>query len=114
MRVICQLGDSVAADVRKAVPDVDVVVAPSSGELGDDVHGEVLFTSNLPVPLLADVLDRGVEWVQLFGTGIDKFPIELCSGKTLTTARGVSAIPIAEFVIASVLAAEKRFPDCWL
>jgi phosphoglycerate dehydrogenase-like enzyme len=35
-------------------------------------------------------------------------------GRTVTCARGASAIPISEFVLAAMLAFEKRMPDVWL
>jgi phosphoglycerate dehydrogenase-like enzyme len=35
-------------------------------------------------------------------------------GRTVTCARGASAIPISEFVLAAMLAFEKRMPEVWL
>ena len=55
-----------------------------------------------------------VEWVHVAGTGIDSFPRELFDGRTVTCARGASAIPIAEFVLAAMLAFEKRLPETWI
>jgi phosphoglycerate dehydrogenase-like enzyme len=55
-----------------------------------------------------------VEWVHLAGTGIDSFPSELFEGRTVTNARGASAIPISEFVLATMLAFEKHLPDTWI
>ncbi len=55
-----------------------------------------------------------VEWVHLAGTGIDAFPNELFDGRTVTCARGASAIPISEFVLAAMLAFEKQLPETWL
>jgi phosphoglycerate dehydrogenase-like enzyme len=52
--------------------------------------------------------------VHLAGTGIDSYPREMFDGRTVTNARGASAIPIAEFVLAAMLAFEKRLPETWI
>ena len=56
----------------------------------------------------------GVRWVQLSGTGIDNVPTAVFDGRTVTCARGASAVPISEWVMAAVLSAAKRFPDVFL
>ena len=62
-----------------------------------------------------DHLDAlGVQWMHVPATGVDAWPKELLGGRTVTCARGASAIPIAEFVMAEILAFEKRIPDVWL
>src|SRR5207302_384894 len=55
-----------------------------------------------------------VDWVHLAGTGIDSYPREMFDGRIVTNARGASAIPIAEFVLAAMLAFEKRLPETWI
>jgi phosphoglycerate dehydrogenase-like enzyme len=110
VRVINQLGPKAAEAMREAVPDVEVIDAT-----GDPP----------PTDLRADVLFGGwgahtleyaqrVEWVHLAGTGIDSFPRELFDGRTVTNARGASAIPISEFVLAAMLAFEKQLPETWI
>jgi phosphoglycerate dehydrogenase-like enzyme len=56
----------------------------------------------------------GVEWVQLSGTGVDKVPAAAFDGRTVTCARGASAEPISEWVLAAILARAKRFPEVFL
>ncbi|NUB05216.1 glyoxylate reductase (NADP(+)) [Azospirillum sp. Vi22] len=52
---------------------------------------------------------RGLRWIQSASTGMDVYPPWLLDGAPLVTcARGVSAVPIAEYVLAAVLAFEKR------
>jgi phosphoglycerate dehydrogenase-like enzyme len=110
VRVLNQLGPKAAAAMRAAVPDVEVI------DIGGDPP---------PPDLRADVLFGGwgphtleyaqrVGWVHLAGTGIDSFQPELFEGRTVTNARGASAIPISEFVLAAMLAFEKRLPDTWI
>jgi phosphoglycerate dehydrogenase-like enzyme len=65
-------------------------------------------------PNLAQVLARGVRWIHALGTGIDRFPLHLLNGQALTCSRGASAIPIAEWVLAMMLAFEKRLPEAWI
>ena len=59
-------------------------------------------------------LPPAVAWVQLWATGVDQVPPEAYGdGRTVTCVRGASAVPIAEFVLASMLAFEKQVPDVW-
>jgi phosphoglycerate dehydrogenase-like enzyme len=52
-----------------------------------------------------------IRWIQTASTGVDCFPSWLLEGSTVTTGRGVAAIPIAEYVLAAILAFEKRLHD---
>ena len=57
----------------------------------------------------------GVRWVQTSGTGVDKVPAAVFEGgRVVTCARGASALPISEWVMAAVLAWAKRMPQTWL
>jgi len=97
------------------VPEgVTVTPIPTEGELAADAVGEVLLTLPWAGPNLAHVLTRGVRWVHALGTGIDAFPFHLLADQILTCSRGASAIPIAEWVLAAMLAFEKRLPDSWI
>jgi phosphoglycerate dehydrogenase-like enzyme len=108
------LGDRAAAAARAAVPDAEIIAVPSD-IIPDDLHGDVLFAAwSLGHPVFDRLDDLGVQWMHLPGTGIDAWPRTLLEGRVVTCARGVSAIPIAEFVLAAILAFEKRLPDTWL
>jgi phosphoglycerate dehydrogenase-like enzyme len=53
--------------------------------------------------------------VALASTGIDQAPDALFApDRTVTCARGAASIPISEFVVACMLAFEKRMPEVWL
>jgi phosphoglycerate dehydrogenase-like enzyme len=81
------------------------------------VKGDVLVVPSGYVDNLTDVLGRGVRWVHEFGTGVDSVPLDLVfaeEGRVLTCSRGASAIPIAEWVLAQMLAFEKHLPEAWL
>jgi phosphoglycerate dehydrogenase-like enzyme len=110
VRVINQLGRRAAEVIEAALPDVEVIEAGADPP-PDDFRADVLFGGWGPHTL---ELAQLVEWVHLAGTGIDTFPRELFDGRTVTNARGASAVPISEFVLAAMLAFEKRLPDTWI
>lgn len=55
-----------------------------------------------------------LRWVQLPSTGIDGYPDWLFDAPGVMTAPGLNAPAIAEFVIATLLAHEKRLPGVWI
>ncbi|MEX0664232.1 MAG: NAD(P)-dependent oxidoreductase [Acidimicrobiia bacterium] len=115
LRVLNMMGDEAAAAARAAVTDVEIVPVPWGDDLDlDALKGEVLFAAWHGHPLVQHLDDLGVRWMHLPGTGIDSWPRHLLEGRTVTCSRGVSAIPIAEFVLGGMLAFEKDFPKSWL
>ena len=52
-----------------------------------------------------------LRWIQIAAAGIDVFPPWFFSGPVVTSGRGVSAIAIAEYVLAAMLAHEKQLFD---
>jgi phosphoglycerate dehydrogenase-like enzyme len=57
---------------------------------------------------------RGVRWIHTLGTGIDRFPLDAVGERVLTCARRASAIPMAEWTLAMLLAFEKQLPGAWV
>ncbi|MEN8159871.1 MAG: NAD(P)-dependent oxidoreductase [Myxococcota bacterium] len=100
--------------VRERFPDVALVSIPEVGLLEPGVRGDVLLTQAWGSPNLAAVMERGVRWVHGYGTGVNDFPFEALGGVPLTCSRGASGIPIAEWVLAAMLAFEKRFPESFV
>jgi phosphoglycerate dehydrogenase-like enzyme len=96
------------------MPDVELIEIPTDGDLPPDAAGSVLLTFAWGSPNLADVVARGVQWIHTIGTGVDRFPFDALDGQTLTCARGATAVPIAEWVLAMMLAFEKRLPSAWI
>ena len=113
-RVLTHVRGEVAGQVRDAVPEVELIEIPGDGELEPGVEGEVLFTIPWDLPNLEHVLGRGVRWIHTLGTGVDRFPLALVGERTLTCSRGASAVPIAEWVLAQMLAFEKHLPEAWI
>ncbi len=91
-------------------PEVDVV--DLTEDIADDVKIDVLFGGWGRNAVAA--VQRGVQWVQLSGTGFDRVPTEILAAPLVTCARGASAVPISEYVLATMLAFEKDFPANWL
>jgi phosphoglycerate dehydrogenase-like enzyme len=55
-----------------------------------------------------------VKWVQLVSVGIDFYPDWLFDGPVVTSARGSSAVALAEFALAAIFAQAKRLPEIWI
>ena len=98
--------------LREQFPQVSFVPIPMAEAIPAAVHGEVILTTAMGAETLVDALDRGVRWVHTIGTGVDRFPVEAVhDDQVLTCSRGASAVPIAEWTLAMMLAFEKRLPE---
>ena len=104
------MGDQVVEAIAAAGLDVEVVPVAFGEELVEIPVGDALFAAWQGHPLFEHLDATGVRWMHLPGTGIDGWPRALLEGRTVTCSRGVSAIPIAEYVLAAILAFEKDFP----
>jgi phosphoglycerate dehydrogenase-like enzyme len=96
------------------LPGVEILDVPTQGEPPPGARGEVLLTFAWGSPNLAQVASRGVQWIHTIGTGVDRFPLDLVGDRILTCSRGASAIPIAEWVLAMLLAFAKQLPGSWI
>jgi phosphoglycerate dehydrogenase-like enzyme len=75
---------------------------------------QALVTFGVERDHIAPALTDEVQWVHVLATGVDGFPFDLVRGRLLTCSRGASAVAIAEFVMAAMLAFEKKFPESWI
>lgn len=114
LRVLSHLPQPLVVRVEREVPGALVTVVPMQGEPAADVRGDVLLTHAKGSPNLAQVVARGVRWVHAYGTGVNDFPFDALGDRPLTCSRGSSGIPIAEWVLAMMLAAEKQLPAMWI
>jgi phosphoglycerate dehydrogenase-like enzyme len=96
------------------LPGVEIVHVPTEGDAPPEARGEVLLTFAWGSPNLALLVRHGVLWIHTIGTGVDRFPLEAVGGRILTCSRGASAIPIAEWTLAMMLAFEKQLPASWI
>jgi len=117
VRIITQLGASSpeATRIRDAFPDVELVEY-AGGEPPAGLRADAFFGGYLDWDAILGWLDAGgVRWVQLSGTGIDNVPLAVFDhDRVVTCARGASAVPISEWVMAAILAWAKRFPQTFL
>ena len=113
-RILSHLPLTLLEGVAKRHPGVEIVVVPQSGAVPADARGEILLTFAWGSENLAELVERaGVRWVHTIGTGVDGFPLHAVGDRVLTCSRGASAIPIAEWVLAVMLAHEKDLPGSW-
>src|SRR4051812_23777421 len=96
--------------IRAQLPRERVIAWPDSSDEGADV----LTTLASPPKDAPPAFLRSVRWVHVMGAGVDGFPFELLGDRPLTCSKGAAAIPIAEYVLATMLAFEKRLPEEWL
>jgi len=114
VRVLTHVPIPLLGLVQRELPDVELVFVPMSGDLDPALRGDVLLTHAKGSPNLAAVVARGVRWVHAYGTGVNEFPFDALGDRVLTCSRGASAIPIAEWTLAMMLAAEKKLPESWI
>jgi phosphoglycerate dehydrogenase-like enzyme len=57
---------------------------------------------------------RNLRWVQALSAGVDEYPRWMFDAPIVTCARGTNSAPIAEFILAALLAFEKKLPEIWI
>jgi len=119
--VINQLGPAVSELIRDTAPQVEIVEVPPGELPPDGLHAEILFAPGRAPGResergsLSELCGYGVRWVHVAGAGADGIPPEVFGDNRIVTAsKGGKAGPIAEFVLGSMLAFEKRFPLTWV
>ena len=112
--VLSQLGRKHSDRLGEAFPEVDVVPALAGDAMPD--RADVLVSAPWGRDLLPRLIaDTGVAWVHTVSTGVDALDLDLFrDGPALTCSRGGSAVPIAEWVLAQMLAFEKDLPARWI
>ncbi|MCP4007628.1 MAG: hypothetical protein GY725_25890 [bacterium] len=114
MKVLTHVPVGLLSKVTGAFPEVELIPVPTRGAPPPEVEGEILLTQAWGSPNLAEIVERGVRWIHAYGTGVNAFPFNALGDRVLTCSRGASAIPIAEWVLAVMLAAEKELPQRWI
>jgi phosphoglycerate dehydrogenase-like enzyme len=112
MRLLNQMHGDGSRGIRERFPEVEVVEVPVEGEVDPDLRGDALLCR--PGAATTAELAARVHWVHNHGTGLDGLPDSVFEVPLLTCSRGAGAIPISEFVLASMLAFEKQLPEVWL
>lgn len=112
--IFSQVGQKLTAMLAELLPEATVVGVSTSGEIDAELRGEILLAQTWGSDNLAELVARGVRWIHVLGTGVDRFPFDRAGDCVVTCSRGASAIPISEFVLAAMLAFEKQIPHVWL
>ena len=114
LRVLTPHEDEIVLPLAEQLPEVEFVRIPARRPLPDDATGEVLLCGTRGFPNLEAVVERGVRWIHSTGTGVHPPLLRAAVGRALTCSHGWSSIPIAEWVLATMLAFEKRLPGSWI
>jgi phosphoglycerate dehydrogenase-like enzyme len=109
--LVCVQGftDALVGMLQAQLPDEEFAALDGSPPPGD-----ALVTLDPSREQLQAALDAGVQWVHVFGAGVDRVPLDLLHDRVVTCSRGSAAPAIAEFVLAEMLAFEKRLPEAWI
>ncbi|MET0343153.1 MAG: NAD(P)-dependent oxidoreductase [Polyangiales bacterium] len=115
LRILSQFGDAetikLPADLRDRV---EVVHVPPSAPIPPDLTGDVLLMT-FGNQAIYELAERGVKWVQFIGTGVNAFDVpRLAKGRVFTNSRGSVAVPISEWVVATLLHHEKRLDEIFI
>jgi phosphoglycerate dehydrogenase-like enzyme len=107
--VFCDNAGSVPR-IRERFPSLEVFDITHG--VPDGARGDVLYGGWGDHSIAA--MATGVRWVQLLGTGLDGVPPEVRAAAVLTSPRGASAVAISEYVVATMGAFARGFPENWL
>ncbi|MDE1150102.1 MAG: D-isomer specific 2-hydroxyacid dehydrogenase family protein [Azospirillaceae bacterium] len=125
LRVASQLPEPINAEVLRQVSasagdgSVELITLPRGVPADWPREADVFVAApfrraggDLPVQPLGWPFN--LRWVQLISVGIDFYPEWLFDGPVVTAAKRSSATALAEFSLAAIFAAAKRFPDIWI
>jgi phosphoglycerate dehydrogenase-like enzyme len=96
--------------LQQGSPDVEFVTDTSRPS---DVLA-VLLNDRNGFPGLEETITPEVRWIHVLGAGVDRFPLHAVGDRMVTCSRGAAAPAIAEFVLAAMLAFEKKLPEIWI
>lgn len=112
-----QAPGAIADAIKAANPDVNFIELQGTDRFQIPAGVEILVAA--PGPGAAE-LPRpegwpfDLKWIHFITVGMDFYPPWMFEGTMITTARGTTSVAIAEFVLASILAVAKRFPNVWI
>ena len=97
--------------VQDLLGETEVVVATDDDRAPD---AEILAVFSPDREVVRRAVTPGVRWIHALSAGVDGFPLDLATGRVFTCSRGASAVPIAEWTMAMLLAPAKRLPESWI
>ena len=117
VRILSYLNNQELVDgIHTAVPEAEVVFIDPSKPLEENLEADCLLCVASFLDGVEQVIaaTKGLKWIHVFGTGIDGFPLEALGDTILTSARGASAVQVAEWAFTRILAARKNLPENWI
>ena len=102
-----RVGSAMSSRLSALVPDATIVEWPEPGEV-------LLTFDGVWREEPGAVLPDEVRWVHVLGAGVGGFPFGVLGGRPMTCSKGASATPISEWVLAVMLAFEKRLPESFI
>lgn len=101
--------------IRATIPGADILTLSPTDPLDQLGAVDVVLATPGGSQALARLLEcqSDIPWIHVLGTGVDDYPVELLRGRRVTCAKGATATPIAEWVLAMMLAQAKRLPGSW-
>jgi len=105
-----------AEQLKNVAPKIETFVLPRTDAPMERTAADALLSSSVGAHHLPELIKNceGLRWIHILGTGVDKFPLHLVGEIQVTCSRGATASPIAEWVLAMLLAHEKQLPDRWI
>jgi phosphoglycerate dehydrogenase-like enzyme len=118
--VASQLQPAFNAAIAARLTDVEIVPAPTGPPSSLPDGAAILIAAPFrkaggaltPSPPPGWPFD--LRWIQLVSVGTDFYPDWLFEGPIVTSARGASAVALAEFALMAIFASAKRAPDVWI
>ncbi|HLI73196.1 MAG TPA: NAD(P)-dependent oxidoreductase [Acidimicrobiales bacterium] len=115
-RVVVNMGsrfaDGLLAALEASAPHERFVGCKPGEPVPTDADALVTLTDD-PAGVV-QLMAPHIRWVHMLSTGVDGFPLAAAGDRLVTCSRGASGIAIAEWVLAVMLAFEKRLPDSWI
>lgn len=117
--IASQLSADMNERIARSVPSAHVVSVPPGPALELPAEATVFFAAParkipVPAPDTRVAWTAHVQWIQLFTAGADGYPAFYFEVPRVTSSRGPSARPVAEFALAAVFAHAKRIPQVWI
>lgn len=113
MRVLNQMGPLIGRMIADGFPAAEVVPVPMDGPVDESLTGDVLLSFRRAATMVE--VATHVPWLHIAGAGVEGLdPAVYADGRVVTCSRGAHSIPIAEFVMATIIAYERRVPAMWV
>lgn len=113
MRILNQMGPQVGEMISAGFPSAEVIAVPVDGLVETDLRADVLLSFRRASTMVE--VAKHVPWLHVAGAGVEGLDTSVFDDdRIVTCSRGAHAIPISEFVLATIIAYEHRIPAMWI